>query len=153
MADELAQLEVQVFKGRRATVVKVIDHIDGELLATGESVCHPDDKYDRDIGYELAAGRALQSLSNRLVKSANGRVKQVDNDRMQRQAAADKHNLEELVELPAKPNKKRGPKLNKEIAEEIRYLWRVGHTTQSLSDDFGVSEKSIMNIIQNKTYT
>jgi len=146
-------LKIIEVQGKRVTYVQIVEDefLHGNVLANGEAVKHPDDKHDPVVGSKLATGRALQSLGRKLEREARAITAQADNDRAQRQASADKANLEELVELP-KPDKKRGPKLNKELAEDIRHLWRVGHTIGSLADDFGVSEKSIRSILNNKTY-
>ena len=148
-------LKIIEVHGDRVTMAQVIEDefLGGGVLANGEAVRHPDDKNDPVVGSKLAVGRALQKLGRRLEREARAITAQADNDRAQRQASADKANLEELVELPAKPNKKRGPKLNKEKAQQIRDLWTAGHHFQDLAKNFGVSEKSITNIIQNKTYT
>lgn len=50
----------------------------GEVLATGWAKCHPTDKNDDSIGYALAESRALNSLAKRLMKQANGEVRNHD---------------------------------------------------------------------------
>jgi len=143
------ELTVITFVGERVAMSQISEEQYGEPIAYGEAVRHPDDKNDPVVGSKLATGRALQKLGRKLEREARAITAQRDNDRKQReQASADKANLEELP----KPNSRRGPKLNKEIAEDIRHLWRVGHTIGSLADDFGVTEKSIRSILNNKTY-
>jgi len=43
------------------TVVEVFGG-NGQVLATGESKCRPDENYNRRIGREIALGRALKQL-------------------------------------------------------------------------------------------
>jgi hypothetical protein len=163
--DSTDLLRIVVVHGKRVTMAQILEYdtLEEAVLANGESVCHPDDKYDPVAGSKLAVGRALQSLGRKLEKQAQGITAQADNDRMQRQASADKHNLEQLVEFPPKTeaktegqpkpkSNKTGPKLNREIAEDIRHSWRIGISTLALARQHGVSEQSIRNIVQNKTY-
>lgn len=44
--------------------------------ASGTSVRHPDDRFDKGVAKNLAIGRALENLGNKLQKRANGVVKQ-----------------------------------------------------------------------------
>jgi ribosomal protein L21E len=55
----------------------------------GYSFTHPDDKFDLDIGIELAGGRAIQELGNKLVRRANKEVNRRDKFRRSQKKASE----------------------------------------------------------------
>lgn len=77
MFDKLEGLEVSSIENHNATVVSVSYVIPGEAIitATGSSRRHPDDRYDPDLGYQLAFARALDSLARKLNKRAQTRIR------------------------------------------------------------------------------
>lgn len=57
---------------------------DGDLLVTGKAKRDPQDEPNRVLASELAIGRALEQLSQRYLRRANGYVKHGDDMRAQR---------------------------------------------------------------------
>lgn len=76
---------VVVVQGHRSTIAEAlaVTH-EGEIRSTGEALRHPTDKDDPSIGTDLAVGRALESLSAKLLRRANGRVRMHDHNRRHR---------------------------------------------------------------------
>jgi len=64
-------------------VVAVADYVSESFphSATGSSKRDPSDKYDREVGVNLAIGRALENLSKRLIRKAEGITKHHDDVR------------------------------------------------------------------------
>lgn len=87
----------------RATLWSVNDNMaicDGidELLLETRSVAlrHPGDKFDAEVGYNLAIGRALENLGRKLQKRALGKTR---------------HNEEVKLQKNSNTNKKREAKI------------------------------------------
>lgn len=80
------RMTVSVQVGNRTTVAKVkawIDH-DPKLEGyefVGEARCHPDDKFDPEVGTRLALGRALESAGKRFQRQADGLVRMHEHNR------------------------------------------------------------------------
>ena len=89
MFDKLEGLEIASIENHNATVVSVSYVIPNEavITATGSSRRHPDDRYDPDLGYQLAFARALESLSRKLAKRAQRRIHLNDIDAHRRKKA------------------------------------------------------------------
>lgn len=77
MFDKLEGLEISSIENHNATVVSVSYVIpnEGIITATGSSRRHPDDRYDPELGYQLAFARALESLSRKLNKRAQTKIR------------------------------------------------------------------------------
>lgn len=60
-----------------------------ESKTFGYSFTHPDDKFDADIGIELAGGRALQELGSKLVRRSNKEVNKRDKFRRSQKKASE----------------------------------------------------------------
>lgn len=61
-----------------------------ESDTNGYAFTHPDDKFDEQVGIELAAGRALQELGTKLLRRGNKVVNQRDKFRRKQQKASEK---------------------------------------------------------------
>jgi len=77
------EVAAHITPGRNATIAHVsITYEDSHghqwVNTVGEAICHPDDKPNKDVGGELALGRALEAAGRRLVRRANGKVKHAD---------------------------------------------------------------------------
>lgn len=69
---------IEVTHGHRATIATIQHttvHGGDVIQATGEALRHPEDKYDRELAYALATGRAFESLGRKLQKRADGLVR------------------------------------------------------------------------------
>ena len=58
---------------------------DDKVLGRGAAHRDPDDKFDADIGQQLALGRALESASRKILNRANGMVKHREDCKEQRE--------------------------------------------------------------------
>jgi hypothetical protein len=52
--------------------------LDQEISATGSSKRDPVDKFDIEVGRNLAVGRAFEKLSKKLIRRANGKTRHND---------------------------------------------------------------------------
>lgn len=86
-ADSLITIDLAV--SRDATVVRATGLIetDGDGVElyewTAASKLDPADKFDYEIAVKLATGRALEKAGRQLIRQANGRVKNIDDNRKQ----------------------------------------------------------------------
>ena len=65
------QIEFSMMEGNRTVVAHVrVNHI----VYKGEARCHPNDKFNYNIGQRLAAGRALEQAGRILTTVANAAV-------------------------------------------------------------------------------
>lgn len=53
---------------------------DDEIVSEAFAIAHPDDKADKNIGFDIAMGRALQKLGKKLEKRAEGLAKHVSDN-------------------------------------------------------------------------
>ena len=72
------------------------DNVAETIDSVGEAQLAPGDKYDEEVAYLLAYGRALESLGKKLQKRAWSIVSQRDNDKIQRKNIVMKKRLEEI---------------------------------------------------------
>ncbi len=72
-----------------------------EYDVKGTSVRSPEDKFDSEVAYNLAMGRALENLANRFLKVGNGKTRHNDEVRARKQAA------KEAKKDDKKPRKKK----------------------------------------------
>jgi len=75
-------MTIEYMQSPKATIVEV--HHEGKKYI-GTAICHRDDPFDKDIGYNLALARALDSITKEYYKKAESAISQNDNDRMQRE--------------------------------------------------------------------
>lgn len=87
VADSVITIELAVT--REATIAQATGLIetagDGVELYnwSAASKLDPADKFDREIAIKLATGRALLKAGNQLIRQANGRVKNIDDNKKQ----------------------------------------------------------------------
>lgn len=85
----------QLATHKDATIIELFASIgEDDVTATGCARRHPEDKYSEQIGIELAFARALDSLSAKLKRRANGKVKHAENE-----ACARQRKLEQLAQV------------------------------------------------------
>lgn len=70
-----SEIGIDVITDRDATVASV--RFDDRIF-TGSSKRNPRDKYDEEIGVELAVSRLFASIARHLARRANGAVKHAD---------------------------------------------------------------------------
>ena len=73
---------VEVRQTDKATIVRV--NIQGRWF-DGTSIRHKDDPFNPTVGYHLALSRALANAQKFYEKKANSVIKQVDNDKAQKE--------------------------------------------------------------------
>lgn len=64
---------------------------DEDIYATGTAKCTAPDKYDPELGFQLASARALKDLSRVLERSARITVNERDKRRIEQQEASQRH--------------------------------------------------------------
>lgn len=91
--EEYLNLPVDIQITREATIATVLfsDPVSGlTMRTTGVAKKHTDDKFDAEIGADLALSRAFESLAHKLNRRANGRVKCAEDNRIASEEAAKK---------------------------------------------------------------
>lgn len=85
------EMELQVFGTRDATIAGIVVNIEGtQYAADGTAKREPHDEDDAEIAALLAIGRALENLSNKILKRANGMVKHNDDMKKYKQVQKSK---------------------------------------------------------------
>lgn len=88
----------------KATVADAATIKTGEVtVATGSAIRHPDDRFNAEVAFDLAVGRALQNLGRKLERRGHGLCKHHDDVRALKKAQAEER------------NKKNGPKNKKKV--------------------------------------
>lgn len=64
--------QVSIQDGRVTSVA--LDFTNYNYIAVGSSICHPNDTFDADLGYELAYGRALADAAKYFKSNAWAKV-------------------------------------------------------------------------------
>ena len=88
-----------VYNVHNQVVIAQVNYRIGSELVVGNGVSrrHPDDKFNEQIGINLAVGRAFESLARRLLKRANGSVKSLDDAKADRARKAELGTLQEQI--------------------------------------------------------
>lgn len=77
-------VSVETVTSSEATIASISTVIDGEIRTwTGTAKREPHDRFDPEIGKNLALSRAFAKASRKLEKAANGMVKSADDNRAQ----------------------------------------------------------------------
>ena len=85
---DMEALEIHTVRTHNVTVVELLwTHPEyGDVLASGASQRHPNDRDDQKVGYGLALSRAFASLSRKIERRANGFSHDNDNAAKARKA-------------------------------------------------------------------
>jgi hypothetical protein len=85
---EITDLKIVVVSDADATVA--VTSFEGKSYTASSKRC-PGDRYDENIGFDLAVSRLLAKVSRALARQGNGAVKHADDVRRMRQERRDKH--------------------------------------------------------------
>lgn len=86
-----SRIQTEIISSPTATIAIVQCWLGNDFIeVTGTAKRDNEDSYDREIGEKLALGRALESLSKKLLRQANGKVKCAEDNRLAALEAAPK---------------------------------------------------------------
>lgn len=87
------------------------------LTASGASKRHGTDKFNSEVAIKLATGRALASLSKKMIRQGNGLVKCNDDNR-----AANEAKAKQKIKIKSKKKNKKNKKSSKPAPKQVREL-------------------------------